>query len=104
MIELSNTIIEPQTADQKVRLIIRKHELERDELKNNIKLLNKELASLKPTVESYNAKAKYRKDLRRELAAKERVMKIVESFFNDTTLFANPHQPQSKQPEKCHEQ
>ncbi len=88
----------PLSAAVTLTPILQKREAEMEELQNRITAISKEMHDMKPVVDEYNAKAKWRKDLRRELAAKQRTLKAVASFFNGLSIFDERFPLFSKQP------
>lgn len=82
--------------------IFAKRQEEIDVIKSAISKLEKDVAALKPCVTEYNEKMRSRKDLRKQLASKQREAKIVAEWFKGTTiiderfpLFAAPQEIES---------
>lgn len=82
--------------------IFAKRQEEIDVIKSAISKLEKDVAALKPHVTEYNEKMRSRKDLRKQLASKQREAKIVAEWFKGTTiiderfpLFATPQETES---------
>ncbi len=63
-----------------------KRQEEIDALTSGISSLDKKLAAQKPVVTEYNENMKKRKDLRKQLAAKQREAKIVAEWLKGTTI------------------
>lgn len=75
------------TTESALAPIIAKHQSEIEEVQRSLSAIQKDLNRLKPAVEEYEAKMKYRKDLRRELTTRQRAVKTVAEFFKGMTLF-----------------
>jgi predicted RNase H-like nuclease (RuvC/YqgF family) len=82
--------------------IFQKRQEEIDALSAAISNHEKVINALKPHVLEYNDRMKTRKELRKQLAAKQREAKIVQEWFKGTTiiderfpLFANTENEQS---------
>lgn len=75
------------TPESALAPIIAKHQSEIEAVQRSLSQIQKDLNRLKPAVEEYEAKMKYRKDLRRELSMKQRAVKTVAEFFKGMTLF-----------------
>ncbi|MBP8975082.1 MAG: hypothetical protein KBG83_00035 [Bacteroidetes bacterium] len=66
---------------------LRKQNEEIENLQNVIKAYEHKIHELKPLVVEYNELLRNRKELRRELAVRQKQMKIVKEFLEGTTLF-----------------
>lgn len=66
--------------------VFEKHQEEMNTLSAAISSIDKRCDALKPSVTEYNEKMRHRKDLRKQLAAKQREAKIVQQWFEGTTL------------------
>lgn len=66
--------------------VFQKRQEEIDALTTTISNLDKVTSALKPYVADYNDKMRKRKELRKQLAAKQREAKIVQEWFKGTTI------------------